>query len=57
MRSTLSNSEYLGDRKSVRIEKFSITEIRIIEIICSEIFKGAEHFVRSSKGSNYTSSD
>ena len=57
MRSTLSNSEYLGDRKSVRIEKFSITEIRIIEIIFSEIFKGAEHFVRSSKGSNYTSSD
>ena len=34
-----------------------ISEIRIMEVLCWEIFKGLENFVRISKSSNATSSN
>ena len=37
--------------------KVRITEIRMMEIFCQEIFKGPENFVRVSNSSNGTSSN
>ena len=50
--STLSNSNFMGDRNKFRNTKDRITEIRIKEVFCQGILKGPENFVRISESSN-----
>lgn len=40
LHSTLSTSISQVDRKSARITKVQIAEIRMIEVFCQEIFEG-----------------